>query len=52
LDLLFYHDIVRVHIVAQQANRYIMVFHIMISYDIYLSGRNLLLCSVLETAPV
>jgi len=27
-----------VHIVAQQVNRYIMAFHIAISYDIYLSA--------------
>jgi len=30
-------DLIRVHIVAQWANRYIVVFHIVISYDIYLS---------------
>jgi len=28
----------RVHIVAQRANRYIMVFHITILYNIYLPG--------------
>jgi len=27
-----------VHIVAQRANRYIVVFHIAIMYNIYLSG--------------
>jgi len=31
-------ELISVHIVAQRANRYIVAFHIAISYDICLSG--------------